>query len=296
MRPVVLNDGGDHRSTTFSLRGKSFTMQEQPSSHNHGLVVWDSAKAILEYFDFNPRVLSSLHGKRILELGSGTGLVGIALSNIVGAEVTLTDLPSVLSSLKANAASNMPDPSDGGSLRVLSLPWGDAEAEAAVFAESGPFDFIIGTDVAYSKTLNPSLIKCAAKMASLSEEKKGKAALGSAAAGSGSSSNASSSSASSSSARCVVFFANEMRCEEAQAVFDSASEAAFAVTRIPEKQLPPDWRKMNLRIHKMVVKKGWLLTRCVVGGGVESGGNDAAGDGALAGEIVVEEEGEGEDG
>jgi predicted nicotinamide N-methyase len=59
----------------------------------------------------------------VLELGSGTGLVGLAMAGL-GADVTLTDLPSIHANLARNHQSNVTTiAQNGGSARTGVLDW-----------------------------------------------------------------------------------------------------------------------------------------------------------------------------
>ncbi|OLQ15065.1 Protein N-lysine methyltransferase METTL21A [Symbiodinium microadriaticum] len=59
--------------------------------------VWDGGLVLLEYLA-HPAQRPRLEGRRVLELGSGTGLVGLGCA-LLGAQVLLTDLPDVTSLL-----------------------------------------------------------------------------------------------------------------------------------------------------------------------------------------------------
>ncbi|XP_022287851.2 protein N-lysine methyltransferase METTL21D-like [Crassostrea virginica] len=71
-----------------------------------GCVVWDAALVLSKYLetpDFDKGGL--LKGKKILELGSGTGCVGIVAAYL-GADVTITDLPDFVPLIKMNIEEN----------------------------------------------------------------------------------------------------------------------------------------------------------------------------------------------
>lgn len=94
---------------------------------------------------------------RILELGSGTGIVGITASVLLGADVTVTDLPHVLPNLKFNVDVNssvlVPL---GGEVHVAALSWGEVGEMEVIGRE---YDLIIGSDVVYHDNLYDVLIQ-----------------------------------------------------------------------------------------------------------------------------------------
>jgi hypothetical protein len=330
---VSLNDGGDALTTEVEFRGARFVMQQRPSSSNHGLIVWDASHALLDYFAHKSVVLDGFKGQRVLELGAGCGLVGLALAAVAGASVTLTDLPSVIPNLRANVTSNLGSVSEGqgswergtgtggGRVKILPYAWGE---DIAHLLADGPFDAIVATDVAYDAGLNPLLVATAARIAVTSEAlakggggsggagRSGSSSSGTASGGATSATSAaeagagagcssssilsasSSSSTSSAPARrsrpCVVYFANEVRCQLAQEAFDEAAKAHFGtVTRIPTKQMPAEWRGSNMLIFRLKTRKGGAS-----GGGGGSGGAGREDDGDLVVEAAGgEENGEG---
>lgn len=62
--------------------------------------MWDSSIVFAKYMEHNPQLFcsSDISGKTVLELGSGCGLAGLSFM-VKGAEVTLTDLPHIVSEL-----------------------------------------------------------------------------------------------------------------------------------------------------------------------------------------------------
>jgi predicted nicotinamide N-methyase len=95
---------------------------------------------------------------RVLELGAGTGLVGLAAGKLlqelcISSELVLSDFhPTVLDNLRNNVASNFPDTSASVSIAVHCLDWSQfatlpSSPVDALFDR--PFDIILGADIVY---------------------------------------------------------------------------------------------------------------------------------------------------
>jgi len=110
------------------------------------------------YLEFRCKTELAPHGYkgyRVLELGSGPGLSGILIAHL-GANVTLTDLASVVPITRHNAELNAVDPSVQGSLNVEELEWG---VDIRSWSKSGGyFDLIIGTELIYRDELHGLLL------------------------------------------------------------------------------------------------------------------------------------------
>ncbi|MGD2016509.1 MAG: methyltransferase [Planctomycetota bacterium] len=109
--------------------------------------LWDSAPAMARRVAAAPLPA----GARVLELGAGLGLVGIAAARAARGpvELALTDHdPLSLAVLPLNA-----DLNGLGGVRVWNLDWRELER-----AEEGEFDLILGCDVAYEARLQDPLL------------------------------------------------------------------------------------------------------------------------------------------
>ncbi|KAI4327595.1 hypothetical protein L6164_020035 [Bauhinia variegata] len=94
---------------------------------------------------------------RILELGSGTGIVGIVAAATLGANVIVTDLPHVVPNLQFNADANAGVlASNGGAVSVAPLQWGHAEDVELIGRD---FDLILASDVVYHNHLYDPLLQ-----------------------------------------------------------------------------------------------------------------------------------------
>lgn len=131
-----------------------------------GFQVWNAAPVLCDYFVKTTAVgADSLRQRRVLELGSGTGLVGIVCAHL-GYDVTLTDMASVLPVLRLNADNNSPA-GLVGILRVQELHWG---TDVRVSFPRARFDLVIGSDVTYFGHLHKPLLLTLLQLADESTE------------------------------------------------------------------------------------------------------------------------------
>ncbi|KAF9099520.1 hypothetical protein BGX27_000601 [Mortierella sp. AM989] len=124
---------------------------------------------------------------RILELGAGTGYVGITLAKRLTSDCTLilTDLEEVVPLMEKNVALHLPDnknisassPSSSNDTsrqcaRVLVEPlaWGNSE-HATKLLSQGKIDYIIASDLVYFPELYPPLLQTLKEVAVVGETK-----------------------------------------------------------------------------------------------------------------------------
>lgn len=115
---------------------------------DYGLYVWPSA-IVLSHYLYHEHY-NSLRDKVVLELGSGTSLVGL-LASALGAKVTLTDradAPQLMSHIKTIISINEP-------LFIVHKPtligfnWGDFNLE--IMYQVPIPDIILGADILYDE-------------------------------------------------------------------------------------------------------------------------------------------------
>lgn len=85
---------------------------------------------------------------KILELGAGTGLVGLAASGLCEADIHLTDLPIILPNLQGNIKQNASlTESTGSTITAGVLDWSETPA---VQDEEEKYDVILAADSLYA--------------------------------------------------------------------------------------------------------------------------------------------------
>jgi predicted nicotinamide N-methyase len=98
----------------------------------------------------------SVAGKRILEVGAGTGVVGLTAA-AHGAEVVLTDRDIVVPLLKENIReSDLP-------AQAMQLEWGDSDDISAA-KDHGPYDVLVGSDILYAPERFDALLETLVKL------------------------------------------------------------------------------------------------------------------------------------
>lgn len=114
-----------------------------------GDMVWPTGIVFCRYLCEHKALLE---GRRVLDLGAGTGLVGLVVAKL-GAHVTLVDVPRVVPLLAANASAEVSAPAGGRTydVEVRPLWWGDAPATERLVAERGPFDVVLCCEVVYQQ-------------------------------------------------------------------------------------------------------------------------------------------------
>ncbi|RLN45630.1 hypothetical protein BBJ29_001804 [Phytophthora kernoviae] len=117
------------------------------------------------------RYRSIFDGKRVVELGSGTGYVGLMIAACFKpSHVYLTDLQTHVHGLQRNVQRNAEALRTGVQVHVSELAWGSSEQETGLLEsiaatnddvdnlEAGQVDVILGTDVAYLRELYDPLL------------------------------------------------------------------------------------------------------------------------------------------
>lgn len=134
------------------------------------IVVSDLMCARPERFGLSAEALGD--APRVIELGAGTGLVGITMAKLLprlgvaGAEVIATDYhAAVLANLRDNVAANFGGPHDGGDdnppVQTCLLDWSAPCLDAPL---DKPADVLVATDVVYAPEHAVWLRDCAAKL------------------------------------------------------------------------------------------------------------------------------------
>ncbi|XP_032883694.1 EEF1A lysine methyltransferase 3-like [Amblyraja radiata] len=111
--------------------------------------VWEAGIALCRYIEKED---INFTGKKVIELGSGTGTVGI-LASLLGGEVTMTDKPKILRQIENNIGINIPF-ACRHRVKVQTLVWGEDHTSFP-----SDYDYILGSDIVYSSVCYPALVE-----------------------------------------------------------------------------------------------------------------------------------------
>lgn len=127
------------------------------ASGTTGLRTWEAALHLGQYLCVKPALV---RGKRVLELGAGTGYLSILCARYLGAAHCLASDGSddVINHLPDNLFLNGLE--GGGAVAPMDLKWGHAlvGTEEAQWNGGRPVDVILGADITYDKALIPALV------------------------------------------------------------------------------------------------------------------------------------------
>ncbi|XP_017548283.1 EEF1A lysine methyltransferase 3 [Pygocentrus nattereri] len=139
------------KECTFSFFGQECKINQSFSaSLGVAASVWDAAIHLCRFFE---QISLDLSGKRVIELGAGTGFLSILAARL-GARVTLTDLPLAIPQAVRNIKANTPMTGWPSEAPIAApLCWGQDQENF-----SSDWDFVLGTDIIYMPETFPLLL------------------------------------------------------------------------------------------------------------------------------------------
>ncbi|KAI9092480.1 hypothetical protein K1719_027608 [Acacia pycnantha] len=202
--------------------GHSLSILQSPSSLSTpgvtGSVMWDSGVVLGKFLEHSvDSGMLVLQGKKIVELGSGCGLVGF-IAALLGGQVILTDLPDRLRLLRKNIETNMKHVNVRGTVTATELTWGeDPDLE---LTDPEP-DYVLGSDVVYSEN---AVVDLLVTLGQLSRPK------------------------------TTILLAGELRNDAILEYFIEAAMKNFKIGRVDQTLWHPDYRSNRVVVYVLVKK------------------------------------------
>ncbi|XP_051869799.1 EEF1A lysine methyltransferase 3-like [Pristis pectinata] len=138
------------REKQFKFCGHSLNISQHYGNNlEFSASIWEAALVLCQYFE---REKINFSGKKVIELGAGTGIVGI-LAALLGGDVTITDQENALSQIEHNVSVNIPSDFRYRT-KVCALSWGKNHLEFP-----SDYDYILGSDIVYISLTYPLLLK-----------------------------------------------------------------------------------------------------------------------------------------
>ena len=131
-------------------RGQAVLIEQEYDGAEEGSVVWDCSRALIAHLAA-PEQRTLCEDARVLEIGAGTGIVGIALARLGAVSCVLTDKHSQLPLMQRNILHN--EPGAGGEVaptEARALCWEPGwRRESEALAQPDAFDLIVCCDCVY---------------------------------------------------------------------------------------------------------------------------------------------------
>ncbi|RLN62421.1 hypothetical protein BBJ29_004703 [Phytophthora kernoviae] len=177
--------------------------------------VWDCALVLAKFLANNEFFPTGFfHNKRVIELGCGIGVPGLAAAALGAKEVILTDMPVAILWIQTNIQRNQTLNCISDNVRSTSLMWGEQEKQ-----DLGQFDVILCSDLVYGELeISRKLVQT---IASLSHS------------------------------GTLVVSAHEARFagDRGESFFNLLSEQNFAVEKVPRTRLDVVYSAVNMHVH-----------------------------------------------
>jgi SAM-dependent methyltransferase len=133
----------------------SVSIAEEPGAKHRGGgttggLIWNSSRTMSALLAKDPHARRRWGKRRVLELGCGTGLLGITAA-CLGATVTLTDLPAATSLAERNVAQNIDRVSAaGGFVQVEAFDWTCVAHRQRICSRN--YDAVLCSDLVFGNT------------------------------------------------------------------------------------------------------------------------------------------------
>jgi len=160
VKDVVLSSGISVRIKCVNQLSPIDSLLLADSLDLTGHTVWKSAHVMLRYFD-NIREDAGLKEANVLELGSGTGLVGVYLAKVGCKSVTLSDFESSTLDLIRD---NIDENNLGDAAKLEKIDWTSAQFTGNLY------DMVVASDCVYDRDILKPLFQTA--FAALKKEAK----------------------------------------------------------------------------------------------------------------------------
>lgn len=221
--PMVMLSGRLFESVP-PIQGEAIIIAEDGSGRageGTGLVIWDASVVLAKTLELHKDKWCS--GKRVLELGAGSGLAGLSAAALGAGRVLLTDLHYALPNLQRNVDSNSLAGrfSSGTEVSVAELDWSNRDTWTAE-----RYDIVLAADVVWIEALIPDFVSALKHVADGSN---------------------------------IVLFAHRSRTTRADALLLTELKAAgFRLRALNSTEMNPEYSSPNIIVYEMSLKQQGL--------------------------------------
>lgn len=134
-----------HTDSVLTAEDEQEFLRERRDRLPYGVLLWPAAIALA--YDVVSRGEAAFRGKRVLELGAGTGLPGIVAASL-GARVVQTDRQEMAMSVCARNGER--NGVEGIERRI---------ADWTEWKDDARYDWIVGSDILYGEAMHPHLVR-----------------------------------------------------------------------------------------------------------------------------------------